>query len=59
MKRVGGEMCAYVVPPRRCLHLFISGQMLVVVEDRGARVREGSGGEWTSSIYSLIIHAGD
>ena len=25
-------MCTYVGPPRRCLHLFISGQMLMVVE---------------------------
>lgn len=28
----GGGMCAYVGPQRRCLHLFISGQMLMVVE---------------------------
>lgn len=33
-------MCAYVGPQRRCLHLFISGQMLVAVEIE----RESGGG---------------
>lgn len=34
-------MCAYVSQQCRCLHLFISGQMLVVVEIERERVREG------------------
>lgn len=51
-----GDVGAYVGPQRRCLHLFISGQMLRVVEIE--RESWGGGGGRTSSIYSLIIHTG-
>lgn len=51
-------MCAYVSPQCRCLHLFISGQMLVVVEIERERVREGRGDglpPFTLSSFTLVI----
>lgn len=50
-------MCTYVSPQCRCLHLFISGQMLVVVEiERESERGRGDGlPPFTLSSFTLVI----
>lgn len=52
-----GDMCAYVGPQRRCLHLFISGQMLMVVEIEMESLREkGEGRAGEVDFLHLLSH---
>lgn len=50
-----GDMCTYVGPRRRCLHLFISGQMLMVVEIERESYREKGRG-WEVDVLHLLSH---
>lgn len=50
-------MCAYVGPQRRCLHLFISGQMLMVVEiERESWREKGEGRAGEVDFLHLLSH---